>query len=133
MRALGHADAGGGVGVAALARSIDAFRVARREFAARVLADVLERVDHRQVSVRELFAAFDADGSGALETAEFRAAMRQIGIGLSEADVEEVSPRPRPGPCHPAPLAPADGGAPQLPTHVPRSHHPPPPPVGPGR
>jgi hypothetical protein len=62
----------------------------RRGFAANVLSDVLDSVNRKKTSIHQLFTNFDADKSGCLDTAEFRAAMLQISIKLSEFEVGEV-------------------------------------------
>jgi Ca2+-binding EF-hand superfamily protein len=55
-----------------------------------VLSDVLDSVNRKKTSIHQLFTNFDADKSGCLDTAEFRAAMLQISIKLSEFEVGEV-------------------------------------------
>eukprot|EP01050_Picozoa_sp_SAG11_P003983 SAG11_NODE_241_length_11781_cov_8.401900_9_plen_152_part_00 len=71
-------DGNGVIDVAELASMVDKYRRNRRAFAASVLDSVLRAVNQKKISILTAFRNADHGRSGALNHAEFSAAMAQV-------------------------------------------------------
>lgn len=56
----------------------------------RVVRRLVSYVKRSELSLPELFAMIDKDGSGSVDVNEFRAGLRSVGLSFSDADIDEL-------------------------------------------